>query len=287
MPILAARARFSSVSSTRRVCIKTADAAQRCGRQYTLRRVAYAEVNIDAGLVGVSGVNDAGDIAIGDQADRSAGFAHGADQIGVARPIEDHGGNCFGFDAFGLGKIDNVLFGWRVEIDDIVRVTRPHRYLVHVDIRRVEERSVLGQSKGCDSTRHILGAQRGALERVDGYVHFRPRSGADFLADEQHRCFIHLAFADHDRSVDRQFAQFAAHGIDRGLIGFLLGAPAAQSRGSHRRTLGHPHNLERQCTLKLRRLTDRLRRHQASSNAAAKPLSEYHARSIRITCGLP
>src|SRR5262249_50240315 len=90
-------------------------------------------------------------------------------------------GNCFRFAAFGLGEIDNVFFGWRVEIDDIVWVTRPHRDLVHVDVRRVEERSVLGQSKGCDSTRHILGAQRRALERVDGDVHFRPRSGADLL----------------------------------------------------------------------------------------------------------
>jgi len=99
---------------------------------------------------------------------------------------------------------------------------------------------------------------------------FGPDPGADLLADEQHRRFIHLAFADHDRTVDRQFAQFAAHGIDRGLVGFLLDSPAAQPRGSHRRALGHPHNLERQCALKLRMLTDRLRRHEASSDAAAK-----------------
>jgi hypothetical protein len=37
-------------------------------------------------------------------------------------------------------------------------------------------------------------------------IDFRPGSGADLLADEQHRRLIHLALADHNRAVDRKAA---------------------------------------------------------------------------------
>jgi hypothetical protein len=48
-------------------------------------------------------VDDAGDVTVADQTDRRAGFAHRADQIGMARPIEDHSRDRLGFDTFGLG----------------------------------------------------------------------------------------------------------------------------------------------------------------------------------------
>jgi hypothetical protein len=91
-----------------------------------------------------------------------------------------------------------------------------------------------------------------SVERIDGDVHFRSGSGADFLANEQHRRFVHFAFADHHRAVDRKPAQFAAHGIDGGLIRHLFRAAAAQSRGSHRGPLRYPHDFERQRAPKTR-----------------------------------
>jgi hypothetical protein len=47
---------------------------------------------------------------------------------------------------------------------------------------------------------------------------FGPDPVPTFFANEQYRRFVHLAFADHHRAVDRKPAQFAAHGIDGGLI---------------------------------------------------------------------
>ena len=79
---------------------------------------------------------------------------------------------------------------------------------------------------------------------------FLAQSGADLLANEQHRRLIHLAFADDDRPVDGKPAQFAAHGVHGCLIRFLLGAAAAQPRGGDRRALRHPHDFERQHALK-------------------------------------
>ena len=77
----------------------------------------------------------------------------------------------------------------------------------------------------------------------------RPRLGADLLADEQHRRFVALALADHHRAVDRQLVELAPHGIDRGLVGGLFVAAAAQPRRRDRRALGHPRDLEREDAL--------------------------------------
>jgi hypothetical protein len=64
----------------------------------------------------------------------------------------------------------------------------------------------------------------------------------NLLADEQHRRFVHLALADHDGAVDRQLVQFAPHRVDRRLIGRLVLAVPAQTRGRHCRALGHAHD---------------------------------------------
>ncbi len=66
-----------------------ADAAQRRRRQHALRRAADAEIDVDAGIAGIGGVDHAGDVAVGDQLHRGAGLAHAGDQVGVARAVED------------------------------------------------------------------------------------------------------------------------------------------------------------------------------------------------------
>jgi hypothetical protein len=215
-------------------------------------------INIDTGFIGIGRVDDAGDVTVGDQAHRSAGFAHRTDQIGVARPIEDHGGDRLGFDAFGFGQIDDVFVSRCIEIDNVFRVTRPHRDLVHIDVGCMQKRAVLRQSERGDGARHILGAKRRALQWIDRNIDFRSGSGADLLADEQHRRLIHLALADHNRAIDRKAAEFAAHGIDGGLVGFLFRAATAQPGGGNCGALGHPHYLKRQSAIEAGILTDRL-----------------------------
>src|SRR5258706_14058324 len=43
---------------------------------------------------------------------------------------------------------------------------------------------------------------------------FGPLLLPDFLADEEHRRLVALAFADHDGAIDRHLVEFAPHGID-------------------------------------------------------------------------
>ena len=125
-------------------------------------------------------------------------------------------------------------------------IARADRDLVHIDVGRVEQRAAFRHRHGGDRARHVLGAQRRAFERIDRDVDLRPGFRADLLADEQHRRFVALALADHDRAVDRQLVELAPHGVDGGLVGGLLVAVAAQPRRRHRRAFGHAHDLERQ-----------------------------------------
>ncbi len=121
----------------------------------------------------------------------------------------------------------------------------------------MEQRAALGHRHGGDRARHVLGAQGGALERIDGDVDLRAGIDADLLADEQHRRLVALALADHDGALDRQLVEFAPHRVDRGLVGGLLVAVTAQPRGRHRRAFGHAHDLQRENALQqLRRNGD-------------------------------
>ena len=105
-------------------------------------------------------------------------------------------------------------------------------------------------AKRGDGAGHVLGAQRGAFQRIDGNIDFRTAFGADLLADEQHRRFVHLAFADHDGAVDGERRKLAPHGVDGGPIGFLLRSAAAQPRRGDRGAFGDADDFERQSALK-------------------------------------
>ena len=139
--------------------------------------------------------------------------------------------------------------GERVEIDHARGIARADGDLVHVDVGRVEQRAGLRHRHHGDRARHVLGAQRRAFQRIDGDVDLRTGGRAHALADEQHRRLVALALADHDRSVDGQAVEFAAHRIDGGLVGGLLVAPPAQARGRNRGALGDAHEFERQNAL--------------------------------------
>ncbi len=194
-------------------------------------------------------MDHAGDVAVGDQAHRGAGRANAGDDVGMARTIEHQHGDRGGIDALGLGEPADVVGRRRVEFDDALLVAGADRDLLHVDVGRVQQRAAIGHRHGRDRARHVLGAQRGAFERIDGDIDLRAGVDADLLADEQHRRLVALALADHDGAFDRQLVEFAAHRVDRGLVGRLLLAVAAQPRRRHRRALRHAHDLERQNAL--------------------------------------
>ena len=191
-------------------------------------------------------MDHAGHVAVGDQAHRGAGLANGGDQVGVARALEHERGDFLGLHALGLGERDDVLVGGRVEIDDAGRIARADRDLLHIDVGRVQQRAALGHGHDGDGAGHVLGAKRGAFQRIDGDIDLGALLVPDFLADEQHGRFVALALADAHDAVDRQLVQLAAHGIDRGLVGGHLVAAAAQPRSGDRGALRHAHDLDRE-----------------------------------------
>ena len=101
------------------------------------------EIDVDAAFR-LRGGDDAGDVAVGDQHDARAGLAHLADQLLVARPVEDAGDQIARPRTFfALAKAAEILRRLLVEIDQIIGQAAADRDLVHVDVGRVEEAALL------------------------------------------------------------------------------------------------------------------------------------------------
>jgi hypothetical protein len=69
---------------------------------------------------------------------------------------------------------------------------------------------------------------------------------ADLLADEQHRRFVTLSFADDDRSVDRDVVHAGAHRLDGRVIGSVAVTLPHRVRARDRRLLDNAEELERE-----------------------------------------
>ena len=90
-------------------------------------------------------------------------------------------------------------------------------------------------------------AQVGAFERIDRNVDLVPLPPvavlllceADLFTDVEHRRFVALAFADHDRAVDRHGIHLATHRFDRDLIGAVAVALAHGVRAGDRGLFGN------------------------------------------------
>lgn len=94
------------------------------------------------------------------------------------------------------------------------------------------ERTALGNRNHGNRTRHALGEQRGALDRVDGDINFGRIAGTHLLADIQHRRFVLFSFADHHHAIHRHRVERKAHCIDRRLIGGILVATTHEAGGA-------------------------------------------------------
>src|SRR5262249_31169868 len=159
---------------------------------------ADSEVYVDAGF-GVGAMDHAGHVAVADQADRSAGLPDRRDHVGVAWPVEQDGGNFGRLDAFGPRQVHDVFVGWGVEIDGAFWIAGADCDLLHVAVRRVQQRTGIGHCDGRDRPWHVLGAERCPFQRINRNVDLRAMLGADFFTDEEHRGFVDLALADHHR----------------------------------------------------------------------------------------
>ena len=214
-----------------------ADAAQRRRRQHALGGAAGAEIDIDQRL-GLRGGDHPRHVAVAYQHDPRARFPRLGDQFFVPVAVQD-AGHQVGHRAFLRPcQVAQIGFHRIVEVDDTFRQSAAHRDLVHVDVGGMEEIAALGQRHGGDGVGAALGGQRGALQRIDGDVHLGT-AGADLLADEQHRGFVHLTLANDDGARDLDGIEPLAHGLDRRAIGVVLMAPADPLRGGERRGLGH------------------------------------------------
>ena len=194
-------------------------------------------------------MNDAGNVAIGNEADSGAGFASSRDEPGMARSVEDKDGYCGGIHAFRPSYRGDVLFDRRVKVHDPFGIAGADCDLFHVYVGSMQERSALGNCDHSNRPRQILGAQRGPFERIDRDVEIRPDASSDLFADEEHRRFVPLAFADHNRALDREFCQFMPHGIHCSPIGVDLVAKPTQEGRRNSRALGHAGDLEAQDAL--------------------------------------
>ena len=199
------------------------------GREHAFRRAAGAEEDVDPGA-GLGGGDDACNIAVADQRDAGAGFADLGDGFGVAVTIEHADHQLGDIHALGAGEVFQVFGERGVERYHVFRQAAADRDLLHVDVRRVQKIAALGQRNGGDGVRAAFGGDRGAFQRVHGDVHRRAPL-ADFLADIEHRRFIHLAFADDDGAVDGDGVEGLAHGFNGRTIGFVFLAAADPARG--------------------------------------------------------
>jgi putative transposase len=117
MPILAARSRFSMVSSTRRHCIcppmqRSAAAAS------TPSGAPPMPINIDTGYLRLDSIDDAGNVAVCDETHCGADTAHRGNHIGMTRPIQDQGGDVGRVHILGLGEGKDILGHLRIEVHD-------------------------------------------------------------------------------------------------------------------------------------------------------------------------
>ena len=148
--------------------------------------------------------------------------------------------------SLGLGHGRDVGRRGRGDVHHVGR-GRAGGQLGHVEHRRgVVHRAAVGHRQDRDRVRHPVGAQPGAVDRVDRDVAGRAGAVAHLLAVEQHRRVVLLALADDHHAAHRHRVDQHPHRVHGRPVGAVLVAPAHPPGGGHRRGLGHPGELESQ-----------------------------------------
>ena len=137
---------------------------------------------------------------------RAPAAQHLADELVVARPVEDRHGHVVGRRLpLALGDPREVVVDRRVEVDDVGRRRPPTAIFsmyTHGPGSNIVPRSATAMT--AIASGRPLAVERGAVDGVDGDVDLRRRAVADSLAVVEHRRLVLLALADDDDAVHRR-----------------------------------------------------------------------------------
>ena len=102
-----------------------------------------------------------------------------------------------------LGNCIHIFSNRFVEVDDVGRVTRANRNLVHVHIGCIEKIALFGNGQYSQCVWSGLCRNRCALKRIERDVDAWASAdgGADFFANKQHGRFVAFAFAYDNRAI--------------------------------------------------------------------------------------
>ena len=164
------------------------------------------------------------------------------DDVFMARAVQHAAGHVFDPALCGLGEGLDIVRRFFVAADDAVGIARADGDLVHVGVRRIEQAAARGDGEHGERVGHGLGGQRRAFQRVKRDVDLGTLSGADFLADIEHRGFVALTFADHDAALELDLVEGRTHRVHGGGIGLFLVAPAHFLRSRDRGEFRDPHH---------------------------------------------
>ena len=238
-------------------------AAHRRRGQHALGRAARPHDRVHTGADDRRG--DAGrQVAVADQADARAGGADVGDELLVPLTIEHDHDEIVDVAAEAARNRLQVVRHRRIEADGILRAG-PDDELFHVEIGGVQQTAALGRREHGDRVGGAGRAEVRAFQRIDGDVDFgaarRPRGRAilrvrhaDLLADVQHRRFIALALADHDRAVDRHRVHDPPHRLDGDLVGLVAVALSHRVGAGDRRLLDDAQKFEREIGIQHKKL---------------------------------
>ena len=237
-------------------------------RHDALGAAADADAHVGAGVV-AGRVDAAGDVAVAHEPGAGARGADLVDELLVTRPVQHRDDDLVDGLAERLREQPDVLADGQADVDD-ADAGGTGDELVHVeDGRRVEHRAVV---RDRDDRERVVAPgrrERGPVDRVDGDVALRTAAVADVLAVEQHRRFVLLALADHDRAVEVDGGEERPHRVDRRAVRVLLRTAPDEGHRADRRGFGGAHEFECEVSVGMQRTHVRGQTHHGASLASA------------------
>ena len=220
--------------------------AHRSRRDHALRRAANAHDRMNARPANGDGYTRR-QVAIADQSNAGTRFANLPDQLLVTRPVQDDDGEVVHVAVECACDALQVFRHRQVKVD-LAPAGRADDDLFHVAVGGVQETALLRCGQNGERARRARGAKvrplKGVHRDIDcAELSFIPRSRADLLTDIEHRRFVALALADHDRAVNRKILKRRAHGFGGDAVGFLAVAIAHRAGGRDGRFFDHAYEL--------------------------------------------
>jgi hypothetical protein len=139
----------------------------------------------------------------------------------------------------------NIL-GWRiVDMKKLTLERWPSGDLIHVRIRRKQQRSPRGYRNSRQRIRPVIGTKIRTFERIDRNVNLFAAT-SQFLTDKEHRRFITLSFSDDDAPGEVDVVKGDTHGFGRCRISRNLIASSVPLGGFNGGKLCHLNTLHNQ-----------------------------------------